>query len=672
VSYAVLGRCEMQKAHRCLRSKAACVAFLAVAGCAGFPSTPGTQPTAPAPTKDVCSTLWIGSTSFEKYGRPTFDGNECFRRAREGDPEAMEAVLSDRLRGRSIIDDNTQRSLTGHEVRSLLAKYKAGDVSVRDELNVKFWSLWACREGVSQILPNPVDGECKRRALSGEPTAALIQLGEDKYSRPGNFYVRKIAESASKGDSASRAWLPKALATYFECNARAQAGGDCEDLARAGDRVAISWMERRASEERRDIERFRWGAALVLAGDIEYIDGIIDEYSKGGVVPRNAARLNEIVEVGAERGHLRSMLAKAAYVQDIDPATAFDLYARAAAADNCYGQAMLAASFRVGVFSEVNEAKAYFWWLLASRERHSGSGYMAMPPYLGARLVDAYGGFPSLYEYQFNRGCPAFRGSEFGAMEAKTFSQEVKDLITEWRPGNPPPRQLERFKDVRVDDAPALVQASVAAPRAKMKKWNAVVLERPVTLDAELRADVLYERLSKAVYVVVAAPSKRALAQRDGIAQGSAVAVDSGTLLTNCHIIEGRPDVRVLVSGKLLAAEVRAANIPADTCILSVPGADLSPVIGTRRSGALRVGEDVYAIGSPRGFTNSLSKGLISQVRSDSERVLVQTTAQISGGSSGGGLFDRFGNLIGITTFKIANAEGLNFAIALDEFVARK
>jgi S1-C subfamily serine protease len=48
---------------------------------------------------------------------------------------------------------------------------------------------------------------------------------------------------------------------------------------------------------------------------------------------------------------------------------------------------------------------------------------------------------------------------------------------------------------------------------------------------------------------------------------------------------------------------------------------------------------------------------------------IIQTTAQISRGSSGGGLFDRFGNLIGITTFKIADSEGLNFAIAIDNFV---
>ena len=86
----------------------------------------------------------------------------------------------------------------------------------------------------------------------------------------------------------------------------------------------------------------------------------------------------------------------------------------------------------------------------------------------------------------------------------------------------------------------------------------------------------------------------------------------------------------------------------------------------------MRVGEPVYAIGSPRGFTNSLSAGLLSQLRTEGSRRMLQTTAQISAGSSGGGLFDRFGNLIGITTLKIEDSEGLNFAISVDEFLSLK
>jgi S1-C subfamily serine protease len=580
----------------------------------------------------------------------------------------MNVILLDQSGPPGSYDNNLGRLQAASAVRDLIAKQKTGNASAREELFSKYWALWACRKFRSDNFPNPAPGECGQLFLSGDSTAALILLNEHGYDTPGNSYVLNIAERASKGDPESRALLPYAVKTYQECNSRVQNGGHCEDLAKAGDRVAITCMERRANG---DIERFKWGAALVMAGDITHIDDVIDVYAKGGVVPRNEPRLHEVIEVGSEHGHMRSMLAKAAYVQDVDPAGAFDFYVTTAKADNCYGEAMLASSYLVGAFTEVNEAKAYFWWLLASRQRNSGFRWFTMPPYLAKRLADAFGGSDWVYDTYSGRGCPSFRSDSFASLESKSFSQEVKDLLSDWSTGKMPPRQLDRFRDVRVDAAPAVVLVPAKAQPSR-RNWKAVVLANPVTLDAELRADVLYDRVAKSVYVVVAAPSKRAFATGGAMAQGSAVAIDAGTLLTNCHIVEGRPDVRVLVGGKLIAAEVRAASIEADTCVLSLPGAELSPVIGTRKAATLRVGEDAYAVGSPRGFTNSLSKGLISQVRSDAKRVLVQTTAQISGGSSGGGLFDRFGNLIGITTFKIANAEGLNFAIAVDEFVVRK
>lgn len=78
---------------------------------------------------------------------------------------------------------------------------------------------------------------------------------------------------------------------------------------------------------------------------------------------------------------------------------------------------------------------------------------------------------------------------------------------------------------------------------------------------------------------------------------------------------------------------------------------------------AADIGDRVYAIGSPGGLTNSLSEGLISGLRQSGNVKLIQTTAAISPGSSGGGLFNRAGQLIGITTFKLARGENLNFAV---------
>ena len=83
---------------------------------------------------------------------------------------------------------------------------------------------------------------------------------------------------------------------------------------------------------------------------------------------------------------------------------------------------------------------------------------------------------------------------------------------------------------------------------------------------------------------------------------------------------------------------------------------------------AVKIGEDVAAIGNPKGLETSLSRGIVGQKRSRDGLRLIQTDAAISSGSSGGGLFNRSGYLVGITTFTIAEGQSLNFAIAIDEF----
>jgi S1-C subfamily serine protease len=81
------------------------------------------------------------------------------------------------------------------------------------------------------------------------------------------------------------------------------------------------------------------------------------------------------------------------------------------------------------------------------------------------------------------------------------------------------------------------------------------------------------------------------------------------------------------------------------------------------------VGSNVYAIGTPRGLELTMSAGLVSSLRRNAsgQVVLVQTSASISRGSSGGGLFDEKGALIGLTTLAITgDAQNLNFAIPAD------
>lgn len=161
---------------------------------------------------------------------------------------------------------------------------------------------------------------------------------------------------------------------------------------------------------------------------------------------------------------------------------------------------------------------------------------------------------------------------------------------------------------------------------------------------------------------------------KQGEIQGSGVIVRPNVVATNCHVVDSYSDIvvykhdnRRASTDTLFDATIRRQNISKDFCLLDVPGLQ-GIVTAARRYDTLKIGEDVYAIGSPKGLDLSLSSGLISQLRRSTNNRYIQTDAAISPGSSGGGLFDSNGNLIGILTEKIADedVEGIGFAIPAD------
>jgi hypothetical protein len=80
----------------------------------------------------------------------------------------------------------------------------------------------------------------------------------------------------------------------------------------------------------------------------------------------------------------------------------------------------------------------------------------------------------------------------------------------------------------------------------------------------------------------------------------------------------------------------------------------------------IRTGERVYAVGTPRGLEATMSEGVVSSIRQTPDGPIIQTTAPISPGSSGGGLFDATGLLVGVTTFQLRDSQNLNFAVPTD------
>ena len=160
----------------------------------------------------------------------------------------------------------------------------------------------------------------------------------------------------------------------------------------------------------------------------------------------------------------------------------------------------------------------------------------------------------------------------------------------------------------------------------------------------------------------------------NGDGQGSGVIIRPNIVATNCHVVnEGggivvyKPDNRRVDTDAPYAATIRRADERRDFCLLDVDGLWGVPAT-VRQYDTVKIGEDVYGLGAPRGLDLSLSSGLVSQLREIGGQRYLQTDAAISPGSSGGGLFDSKGNLIGILTAKISDesTEGIGFAIPAD------
>ena len=143
-------------------------------------------------------------------------------------------------------------------------------------------------------------------------------------------------------------------------------------------------------------------------------------------------------------------------------------------------------------------------------------------------------------------------------------------------------------------------------------------------------------------------------------------AIGAGSeVITNCHVAQKGESLKVRQLGKTFKATLQYADPDRDLCQLSVPDLQAPPVtLGTANK--LRVGQRVYAIGAPKGLELTLSEGLISSLRPYEGSQYIQTSAAISPGSSGGGLLDDQGRLVGITTFQFIEGQNLNFALPVD------
>jgi serine protease Do len=165
----------------------------------------------------------------------------------------------------------------------------------------------------------------------------------------------------------------------------------------------------------------------------------------------------------------------------------------------------------------------------------------------------------------------------------------------------------------------------------------------------------LFKELNPAVFRVVGVISE------DEVSTGSGFFIGQGIGITNFHVLEDSQEAYILIGEEIYEITyVLSKSYPEnlDYVIFETEYLNASSLSIANKNP--QVGEDVFAISSPKGLSNSLTKGTISGFRGNKR---IQIDATIDHGSSGGPLFNMKGEVIGITTSGMGTGSELNFAV---------
>jgi Do/DeqQ family serine protease len=160
---------------------------------------------------------------------------------------------------------------------------------------------------------------------------------------------------------------------------------------------------------------------------------------------------------------------------------------------------------------------------------------------------------------------------------------------------------------------------------------------------------------------------------RRGVGSGFIIDGD-GKILTNAHVVAGSDTVKVtLTDGRSFTGKVLGADTVTDVAVVKIDANNL-PTVTLGNSDQLKPGEWAIAIGNPLGLDNTVTEGIISATGRSSNNVgvpaervnFIQTDAAINPGNSGGPLLNAQGEVIGMNTAIIQNAQGIGFAIPIN------
>lgn len=152
----------------------------------------------------------------------------------------------------------------------------------------------------------------------------------------------------------------------------------------------------------------------------------------------------------------------------------------------------------------------------------------------------------------------------------------------------------------------------------------------------------------------------RAFHTNNVLAQGSAVRIAVDKLVTNCHVTSGAQRVEIIQNGRQVPVRVESQAIGRDICVLK--GAELDDFVPPRKLAA-KAGQNVYAVGFPADRSLTVSRGRVIALHDHDSGQVIQVSAPFDYGSSGGGLFDEEGQLVGILAFKARAGGSFHFAL---------
>ena len=193
-----------------------------------------------------------------------------------------------------------------------------------------------------------------------------------------------------------------------------------------------------------------------------------------------------------------------------------------------------------------------------------------------------------------------------------------------------------------------------------------IVLDK-ATVTSELTAKQIMNKYGNSVvYVEVSDKNHKVTASGSGF-----IVKSTGVVVTNFHVIKGSSYASVTLQDgtEYDVKSVLNYNVKQDIAVLQLLNATNLSTVNLGDSSKVEVGDNVTTIGSPEGYTNTLSTGIISGIKRENDRGEdIQTTASITYGSSGGPLFDIYGNVIGVTYSGFDSAGDIGFVIPINEF----